>query len=287
MITFADNTMLRDLATLRRECFDESDAYIRFYLSHRFAPGNTLVYTEQGRGIASLTLLPACVATPVRHFSAAYIYAVATLPAFRRRGIAATLLAKAEETLQARGVEAMILAPASDHLVEYYTRAGYRPCFGRKKTPLEPIAMPGTTHCSGIEAAPLHASDYLRLRDTAYASCGYFVRWDADALDYALRECETTGGMACRLCDGNDEGFFAAYLENDVVILKESWLTPRMKIHAATLIQRCFGYEKNITAYQPAALADKATEPFAMLKCLTPEALPAATALPYFGLALD
>jgi GNAT superfamily N-acetyltransferase len=279
--------MLRDLTIIRRTCFDESDAYIRFYLANRFAPDNTLIYTEQGRGVASLTLLPACVVTPAGRFAAAYVYAVATLPGFRRRGIAAALLAHAEDAMRARGVEAMILAPASDRLVEYYAHAGYRPCFGRTKTPFEPAAMPDAVHGAGVDAAPLHAPDYLRLRDAAYASCGYFVRWDAGALDYALRECEATGGMARLLRDGNGEGFFAAYPDRGAVVLKESWLTPRMKACAASLLQRHFGYGAHIAAYQPAALSAKAAEPFAMLKCLAPEALPAAAATPYFGLALD
>jgi ribosomal protein S18 acetylase RimI-like enzyme len=293
MITFADNTMLSGVAELRRVCFDEDEDYIRFYLTHRFTTDNTLVYVEQGRVVSSLTLLPVTMVTPVRNFEAAYVYAVATLPAYRRRGFAAALLENAAATLASRGVAALFLAPASEALVRYYAGFGYEPCFYRKKIVLKPDAF-HAAECGSVDEKPLLAPVYARLRDAAYTSGGYFARWDEPALAYALQECEANGGLACSLKADTSEGFFVAYPEDNAVVLKESFLNPLLWPYVLQRLQQHFGHDKPVICYQPihapvgawhAGRGD--VEPFALLKCLTPTACPDAAAIPYFGLALD
>jgi ribosomal protein S18 acetylase RimI-like enzyme len=292
MITFANHTMLNDVAELRRVCFDEEEQDIRFYLSNRFSPDNTLVYVEQGRVVASLTVLPVTVVTSIRNFPAAYVYAVATLPGFRRRGIAGALLEHAAAVMSARGTEALLLAPASDGLYDYYAKFGYKPCFYRKETEVDTAAY--DTPTLRIDIDPLYADDFLRLRDAAYAPGGYFVQWDKAALDYALLECEMSCGFARLFRAGADEGFFVAYPKYGGVVVEESWLTERLLPYALYLIKQYFGHDKRVTFYQapctPAgdwSAGRGETTPFAMLKCLTAAACPSATAAPYFGLPLD
>jgi hypothetical protein len=197
-----------------------------------------------------------------------------------------------------RGVEALLLAPASEALADYYAKFGYQPCFYRKRTDAvdsmqfavntADCPLP-TAHCE-----PLLADDFLRLRDAAFAQGGYFVRWDKSALHYALRECKQVGGLACRLRAGAEEGFFAAYPEDGTVVVKESVLTSQLLPHALREIKQHFGQDKPVAFYQaqctPSAdwtAGRGETEHFAMLKCLTASAAPSPSATPYFGLALD
>jgi ribosomal protein S18 acetylase RimI-like enzyme len=292
MITFATRGMLNDIAELRRVCFYEDEIYARFYFTSRFMPDNTLVYVAQGRAVASLTLLPATIVTPSRSFPAAYVYAVATMPDFRRRGIAGALLEHAAAVLSARGVEALLLAPASDDLYDYYAKFGYKPCFYRKETEVDTAAYGPPAR--RIDIDPLYAADFLRLRDAAYAPGGYFVQWDKAALDYALLECEMSCGFARLFRAGADEGFFVAYPKYGGVVVEESRLTERLLPYALYLIRQYFGHNKRVTFYQapctPAgdwSAGRGETAPFAMLKCLTAAACPSVTAAPYFGLPLD
>ena len=295
MITFADHTMRDDVAELRRVCFDEDEQYASFYLSNRFTSDNTLVYVEQGRAVASLTLLPVTIVTPLRNFQAAYVYAVATLPGFRRRGIAAALMEQAEAVLRARGGEALLLVPASEELRDYYTRFGYCPCSCRREVVLDiaGVADDGV-QARRIDVGPLEAADLLRLRSAAYASCGYFAQWDEAALRYAIDECYFCGGFTRLLRSGADEGFFMAYPKYGGVVVKESMLTEQLFPYALQLIRKYFERARHVYFYLPQhiipgnwAPGNSETEAFAMLKCLTPAAQPAATAMPYLGLALD
>jgi GNAT superfamily N-acetyltransferase len=291
MITFADHTMHGDIAELRRICFDESEQYIEFYLANRFTPHNTLVYVEQGRAVASLTLLPATVTTPGRTFPAAYVYAVATLPAFRRRGIAGALLDYAATKVPA--LEALLLIPASEELADYYAKFGYRYSVYRKEITAD-ITDACNHPASRIDVGPLYAADFLRLRAAAFNPSGYFIGWDAAALDYALMDCEMSHGFARLLRAGDDEGFFLAYPKYGWIVVEESSLTPQLLPWALYLIRKYFGDDRRVVFYQaqhtpasalPAGKVE--TGPLAMLKCLTPDAQPAPSAMPYFGLPLD
>jgi ribosomal protein S18 acetylase RimI-like enzyme len=292
MITFADYAMRDGVAELRRVCFDEFEEDARFFLFRRFTPDNTLVYLEQGRVVSSLTLLPVTVVTPARSFPAAYVYAVATLPGFRRRGMAGALLQHAETVMRARGVEALLLAPASEDLYGYYARFGYRTCFYRKGIMPDVSAYDCPTR--RIETGPLYAADLLRLRSAAYAGGGYFVQWNEAALDYALLECEASGGIMRLLRDDAGEGFFVACPKYGGVVVKESMLTGQLLPYALHIIKQYFGYNKRVTFYQSLytppgdwTAGCGEVETFAMLKCLTPAAAPAIAAIPYFGLPLD
>ena len=59
-----------------------------------------------------------------------YIYAAATLPAYRGRGVLRCLAeSRAFEVGRSRGQAASFLRPASQGLTDYYTQFGYRPFF--------------------------------------------------------------------------------------------------------------------------------------------------------------
>jgi hypothetical protein len=101
-------------------------------------------------------------------------------------------------------------------------------------------------------------------------------------------------GFARLLRAGADEGFFVAYPRYGSVVVEESMLTEQLLPYALYLVRKYFGEGKQVIFYQaqhapesglPAGRVE--TEPFAMLKCLTPAARPGASAMPYFGLPLD
>jgi predicted GNAT family acetyltransferase len=52
---------------------------------------------------------------------------IATLPAYRRRGIASALTAAATETAFARGVRVAFLSAEDEHAGRVYERVGFRP----------------------------------------------------------------------------------------------------------------------------------------------------------------
>ena len=125
MERFATYSDIPALRHIRKICFGDDDAYLDRYFSTRFTEHNTLVYLVDNALIASLTILDAEVISPERTFSVAYIYAVATLPEFRKKGIAEALSHHADKVLQERGEKASMLVPSSAALFDYYAKLGY------------------------------------------------------------------------------------------------------------------------------------------------------------------
>lgn len=78
---------------------------------------------QDGRAVAMVYGLPAAVeGKPLQ-----YIYAAATLPEYRGRGVFGELLRYALETARSEGCVGSFLRPAEPSLQGYYERFGYRP----------------------------------------------------------------------------------------------------------------------------------------------------------------
>ena len=73
-----------------------------------------------------LTMLPAQLQTHRGNLSCRYVYAVATLQSFRRRGISTGLLDAAHAWMRQHGIAASVLAPADRDLINFYQKRGYQ-----------------------------------------------------------------------------------------------------------------------------------------------------------------
>ena len=93
MLDFAQPEDLDALKALWLACFGGPAEYLDFYYSRRFVPGDTLVWREEGRPVSMMTLMR------VRRGGedGVYIYAVATLPEYRGRGLMRRLDAWSQE----------------------------------------------------------------------------------------------------------------------------------------------------------------------------------------------
>ncbi|MBQ8342185.1 MAG: GNAT family N-acetyltransferase [Clostridia bacterium] len=136
-------------------------------LFDRYYPDHTRVICEEGRVVAMLFSIPSPIQLENGTLDARYLYAVATHPDHRGKGLAKQLLA-AEAA-----AHPVFLRPMSSSLFDFYGKAGY--------TPISPV-----TCLSGKATAPtgrerkLTATAYLALRDEfAFAP---FVRPTADFL---------------------------------------------------------------------------------------------------------
>ena len=107
---------------LWHEAFGDSRQVVETYLA-AIKPYSQLFLCADGNVPVSMLF---AVKEQVSSFEIAYIYAVATAKSYRNQGLAAKLLAFAEETLKNQ-VAACILCPAAPSLAAYYARMGYAP----------------------------------------------------------------------------------------------------------------------------------------------------------------
>jgi GNAT superfamily N-acetyltransferase len=116
---------LGDLRSVWSASFPGDEAFADWFLKNAYAPENALVWVEGGRASAMLHLIPMRCRMPGREIRAAYVYAVATLPENRGKGVAAALLKEAEALERSRGTDMLMLVPQSETLFEYYRRQGF------------------------------------------------------------------------------------------------------------------------------------------------------------------
>ncbi|MDR2359426.1 MAG: GNAT family N-acetyltransferase [Prevotellaceae bacterium] len=281
--------MIEELKNIWRACFNDADTYIDFYFSERYRPQNTLVYCKAGRGVAMMTLLPVTVVTPHEEFTARYVYAVATLPEFRNNGFSFDLAQQADEQARAANCALEIVVPATPELFHFYARQGFSTVFYRRVVKFSVDEIVPVNILNGI---PLQeAETFFALRERYFASGGFFVRWDSEALQYTLKESRLLQGGVYYFSQDDDEGYIVVEPKGDAVLLKEIALTPALAPAALYFLKQryahCRYFIGHLAVDSPLWAKRGITVPLAMLKWLIPPPATISTVHAYINLLKD
>ena len=184
-----DAQMVKDLCFLWKTCFDDGD-FSEFYMKNRLTQDNMLVIHRDGRPVAMASFLPAVYHTKKGAIPVRYVYAVATLPEYRRQGLARKILTCGSELWD----EPLVLCPADAHLYKYYGKMGFVGAFRSENVGRRLFAAKNSCwkdfHLE--EASPeeyaVVREQYLSLHKHAYLS------WDAQAVSFAFAANAREGG---------------------------------------------------------------------------------------------
>ena len=128
------------LKQLWQLAFGDSREFIDLFFETGYAPDRCLYLTEEGQITAALYWLD-CV---FRDQKQAYVYAVATHPDHRGKGLCRRLMDMTHDKLKEQGYTAALLRPANEGLRRMYRKMGYRDA-----TRVSEFA------CTAAEAVPL------------------------------------------------------------------------------------------------------------------------------------
>lgn len=132
--------------------FGDSEEFIDLFFRTAYAPDHCLYLTDGDQLTAALYWLDC----EYRGQKQAYIYAVATHPDHRGKGLCRKLMEQTHEILKAQGYTAALLRPAEVGLRRMYRKMGYRLCTGVSEF-----------DCTAGTAVPLRkidAEEYAALR---------------------------------------------------------------------------------------------------------------------------
>ena len=180
------------LRALWKTAFGDTDDFLDAFFQTAFAPERSLcaLFGEQLGGMLYW------FDTELEGRRYAYIYAVATAPEFRGRGVCRRLMAATHEILTDRGYAGAILVPQTESLRQMYASFGYADCGGIREW-----------FCAaGNKPAQIHAiapSEYARLRRQMLP--GGSVIQEGESLDFLRTQ--------VRFYRGTD--FLLAALETD------------------------------------------------------------------------
>ena len=239
------------LLNLWKEVFGEYDGFWELFLHTAFLPDHCRCVTENGRIIAGLYWFDcSCVQDKI-----AYIYAVATDPAHRGRGLCRKLMTDVHALLTQQGYDSVMLVPADEGLREMYRKMGYDAC-----TTVSEITCAAAD--APVEIRNISPGEYASLRRGIISAGG--VLQEGNSLTFLAAQTQLFAGR---------DFLLAAWLEEDTLHGTELL----GNTDAAPGILRALGCEKGVFQIPG---EDK---PYAMIHKLHP----AAVVPKYFGFSFD
>lgn len=243
--------------------FGDSDAYIDHFYRTYYRPERVIVLEEDGAVRSMTAWFDTALALPGRgEFRAAYLYAVATHPDCRGRGLAGKLLAGADEYFRSLGIPAVTTVPAEPSLHNFFGANGFRECFVHGRFRKQELTVPaGDCPCS---MDPLPAAVYSGLREAILSGTVHIVL-PREAAAYQEGICRLSGGGlyaletplgACALC--------AEGMEDGSLLIKELLGNPDARACALKWLPRL------LPGWSGHCRTPEGTEPFGMLKWLDP-----------------
>lgn len=135
------------LRALWQEAFGDGEAFLDAFEQTAFHEERCRCVTVDGRTVAALYWFD-CAYGDAR---VAYLYAIATVKAYRGRGLCAALMEDTHRHLNALGYEGAILVPGSKKLFAFYEKFGYRTCSHVAEVSCRPSADALSVRRIGIE----------------------------------------------------------------------------------------------------------------------------------------
>ena len=199
--------------------FGDEGAYVDNFYRTYYRPERMLVLEEDGQVRSMTAWFDTSFVLPGKgEYRAAYLYAVATHPDCRGRGLAARLLADADKYFRALGIPAVTTVPAQPSLHNFFAANGFGECFRHIVGHLSPAELPPTGEPLLLPVSP---RAYGAAREALLARTAH-IAYPEDALAYQAGCCalgqgglfvgDTAAGPVC-LC--------AEEAGNGLVILKE------------------------------------------------------------------
>jgi len=123
-INYPDAAQIPALRQIWISCFGDTDAFLDNFFGTAFSPDRCRCITVDGQIAAVLYWLPVFC----EGVSFAYLYAIATHPEYRNRGLCRQLMADTEAVLKDRGYAGALLRPQNEDLARMYRSMGYEYC---------------------------------------------------------------------------------------------------------------------------------------------------------------
>lgn len=184
----ADVPVLRELWAL---AFGDSGPYMDNFFDNYYRPERMIVLELDGRVRAMTAWFDTVFSVPCRgEYRAAYLYAVATHPDFRSRGLSAALLAWADDYFRLLEIPAVTTVPAEPSLHRFFGANGFRECFCHDELSFSPTAPCPQPH---FALRKVSARTYGEVRRALLMGTSH-ICLPQDALDYQAGCCAVSGG---------------------------------------------------------------------------------------------
>lgn len=179
-----------DLFSLWKTCFQDEDEYIRLFFNKEYEHAKTLASFENGTIVSALYLLDCYIALDGRKYDGYYLYAAATKPESRKKGLMSALIAEAKQLAEKEGKAFIALVPGEEPLYAYYRKFGFRKEMYRYRTENEV--------CVSADREEADREEYLSFRLSSLCAA---LQFQGNEFSY-LADCYGFSGAVFQKKDG-------------------------------------------------------------------------------------
>ena len=217
MITFADESMLPLLTRIWQDSFGDSEEYIDMFLKDNFTRIKTIVWEEQGKPVSAAYFLTMTYVKPhtTERQACLYLYAAATLPAYRGKGYFGEILKFVKEHF----TEPVLLVPGEPSLAGYYQKNGLEVCQKERYFTCTKEAF--SCEIFGKYVVEVLSSEvYFQYREKALRHTPHMC-WELPFMTYICKENRYCNGSQIRLSfEGSDLIVMFRQEESELQILE-------------------------------------------------------------------
>lgn len=226
---------LPQIKDLWKKCFGDPSAYIDAFYDKFAQPDQTLVVEEAGEINSMAVMLPSSMELPDgSEVPVGYVYALATNPYMQGKGHARQLLAYADQYLQARGMKAMVLVPASPSLHRFFDALGMDECFSTRK--VEILTSNLTGNIEGTSMQVISPEEYNAIRET-FLKGTFHMTYTDHLVRFQELGSQLAGGELYQIeVDGQVGCAAIEYVQQRRLLVKELLISPDKMTKAVEII---------------------------------------------------
>lgn len=222
---------LDGITALWKSCFGDEGGYLAFYLSRAYRPEWVWLVMDGRLPVSMMTLMPCVEWVDGREKQGTYVYAVATLPDYRHRGLMTLLHDRAEQACRRNGSSFMTLVPAEPSLFAMYRKLGYETCawlyYGK-------IEKKGSRE-RPTQFAPAARPEFTRLRETFLQQFPVSAALSVNDFCYTFEELSVAGYETAMAVNDLGAGYLVYRLEEGQTLLIRESNLPRLALETAAL----------------------------------------------------
>ncbi len=206
------------LIYLWKTVFGDSDDVINYFLSHVVSLKDIFAYKTDGKIVSAFYLVDAPLKkTDGTERKMKYLYAAATLPRYRTRGIMTEMIEYASVITELSEYEGISLYPAEEKLYAYYSKFGFASVFRIKKFKIKKSQIECYSGCRYFNTQ----LDYYEMRQNAPAE--RYVDFSLGYLDFIEYCTMQSGFLKTVIFDDEDKVYITGSEEDGVLYVTEAF----------------------------------------------------------------
>ena len=230
------------LCEIWKQCFNDSEDYIRCFYEENFERIDVLIYEADEKPVSMVNMIDAEFINKNESYKVKYIYAGGTLSDYRKKGYFTMLFKYTFERAKQNGY-GLFLKPATQRLAKYFVTLG-----AEIDSYFRLVTIPPNKKLP-LSAFDISYSKYNHMRNEAYSDIP-FARWDDGHIRWCVKENEYYHGRTLKITLNKKDYFLMGYPEDNTLIINETDLSVNQLKQLSGALCDLFGTEL-IKAYLP------------------------------------